>query len=234
MKLPRAWGGVFCRTFTQLGYPRFALTREGLTNQIEDGICLLLKRVLENRGSEVFLEVKGVGFPIFDTDVDVLELREDFAIAYEVKGLRQRLRGRTIKEKFLTGVKALEGLEQAMNHLFNAGYSVDYAYLVHPVLSFYGYVLRTARILETYTPIGYLVVDPTGEIRELVRPKSTERMGEKMADVPRHELLAVSEIDVRSALEKKLKRFSGLPLDITEKGLAECYSIIQRGSRFPG
>ncbi len=210
-----------------LGSPALSLTKEGLSNQLEDGICLLLKKVLEGKGSRAFLRVKGVGTPGFDTDMDVLELRKGACIAYEVKGLKVRKKGRR-KERTLTGVGVLEGLGQALNHLFNAGYSVDYVYLVHPILTFYGYFLRTKILLEKYTPIGYVVVDPVGKIVELVKPKPTEPIGKRLADVPIDSILRVSEVDVEGSLQKRIERISGLPIDILKESVIKGYNIMYK------
>lgn len=228
-EVPKVWRRAFVEIYDMLGLPALSLTKEGLSNQLEDGICLLLKRVLEGQGSQVFLKVKGVGTPGFDTDIDVLELRKDTCIAYEVKGLRQKMKGRR-KEKVLTGVGVLEGLEQALNHLFNAGYIADYIYLVHPILTFYGYFLRTKILLEKYTPVGYMVVDPVGKIVELVKPKPTKPIaaGSRLIDASRNSILGVSESDVARSLQKRVEKVSGLPIDILKESMTRGYDIMYK------
>ena len=224
-ELPQVWSRAFQEIRDMLGFPALSLTREGLNNQLEDGICLLLKRVLESQGSQVFLKVKGIGTPGFDTDMDVLELRENLSIAYEVKGLRQKLKGGR-REKVLGGVRTLEGLEQAVNHLYNAGYSANYVYLVHPVLTFHGYLLRTAILINRYTPAGYIVVDPVGKMAELIRPKAVEAEGENLINIPKRAILDVSEFDVAEALRKRIERVSGLPIDVLKESIVKGYNIV--------
>jgi len=115
-------------------YEELGLSEFGLRNQLETGICLKLREILMSQGSDVFLNVKGVRVPIFDTDIDVLEFRDNGeVVAYEVKGIRTKRKGRD-GVKVLDGPRALEGADQALNDLLNGGYTVDYAYLVQQPL----------------------------------------------------------------------------------------------------
>ncbi|WFO75571.1 hypothetical protein J4526_01405 [Desulfurococcaceae archaeon MEX13E-LK6-19] len=227
MYLPN-WAEAFSIVKDQVwGYEKLGLSKFGLRNQLEPGICLRLKDVLESQGSEVYLNVKGVAAPIFDTDIDVLEFRDGKAIAYEVKGLRVKRRGRG-KEKVLSGPGALEGAEQALNHLLNAGFSVDYAYLVHPALMFRGYILRTAIILDRLTPLGYIVITPIGELVELVKPRPNPLKGtQKLADIPRNAILGVDPRHLEKMLEKEIERDTGIPIDFSIGEVVKIHDILK-------
>ena len=57
----------WAKAFTILSYgayEKLGLSKLGLRNQLETGICLRLREILMSQGSDVFLNVKGVRFPI--------------------------------------------------------------------------------------------------------------------------------------------------------------------------
>ena len=210
----------WAKAFTVLSYgayEKLGLSELGLRNQLETGICLRLREILMSQGSDVFLNVKGVRFPIFDTDIDVLELRDNGeVVAYGVKGIRTKRKGGD-GIKVLDGPGALEGADQALNDLLNGGYTVDYAYLVHPAIMFHGYIIRTAITLSKTTPLGYIIVTLTGELAELVKPKHNPliKYGKHLSEISENDLLGVNPEILRAQLEKEISKLYTIPINYT-------------------
>lgn len=190
---------------------------------IEPRIILLLGQYLLNRGSSVYCRVKGVAAPNFDTDVDLLEVRDGDSVAYEIKGMRVRGRG----EKKLTGPTILEGAGQALSHLAVA----DYSYLVHPETMFRGYLLRSL-LIARLLPIGYVIATSEGRFVEI---KAAERspidvgaaLGRKRIVEVEKELASVGVWKIERELRDRLERYKNLPLDLDEEDRSAVRQLLE-------
>jgi len=198
---------------------------------VEPRIALVLGKTLRAKGSSIHYRVKGVGVPNFDTDMDLLEIKEDSSIAYEIKGVQQRTRGR--KEKFLTGPRTLEGADQALIHLCYA----DYSYLVHPQTMFIGYLLRS-KILTEIIGIGYIIATSNGDFIELVPPRKSPidvvaTFGHKrLAEIEPYHFAETKPWDIKRELDKMLGRYTGLPLDFSQEDQKDIEAILMQGKKF--
>lgn len=197
---------------------------------VEPRIILSLGERLRAKGGSVHYRVKGVGAPNFDTDMDLLEIKEGSSFAYEIKGVRQRTRGRGRKEKFLTGPRTLEGADQALIHLCYA----DYSYLIHPQTTFIGYLLRS-KILTEIIGIGYIIATSNGKFIELVPPRKSPidvvtTFGHKrLVEVEPYDFAETKPWDIKRELDKMLGRYKGLPLDFSEEDQKNIEAILREG-----
>jgi len=196
---------------------------------VESRVLLLLGKKLSGKGGSIYYRVKGVGAPNFDTDMDILEIKNGVSTAYEVKGVTQRKRK---QERILVGPRTLEGADQALIHLCYA----DFSYLVHPETMFMGYLARSKLLVE-YLPIGYIICTSDGEFVELVPAKKSpidvrKLFGHKrLIDVEPYNFATTDVWDIEKELERSLKRCEGLTLDYSEEDRKEVREILAKGRK---
>lgn len=204
-------------------------TEENYTKMIEAKISLSLGNKLEERGSKIHYQVQGVNGPTFDTDMDVLELKDNISVAYEVKGVTQKSqtqgqkkRGKT---KELSGPRTLEGADQALIHLAYA----DVSYLVHPETMFSG-KMRRSQILINYLPIGYIIATLDGQFVKLSSPQRSPIDVGKVFNRPRLAYVGSFADTYPSSLKEdyqRLKeRYEDLSLTYSEENFRRVQAIL--------